>query len=522
MFIRSGGKTEMGTRSPSSAATPGSVRPGSNRSGDSVEDMSIQGRTIESTPDAPPGRSPVARPILTLLATCLGLFLGQVDTTAINLALPAMGRALAGGLDSQQWVIIAYSVTFAALLLTGGTLGDRFGRRLLFRIGIAVFVIGSIVCAVAGSIPVLIGGRVVQGVGSAMMLPQSLAILATAFPETHERNRAMAAWSVVAGLGLAAGPTIGGLVVQEINWNFIFWVNVPIGVVSLLLTFTSVPESRNPNARRLDFRGQLLGAIVLGLLTFVVVDGRNLGWTSPAVIGCVVAVVVCAGLFFVAENRHPSPMLPLRLMRRGQLPVATVVAMCMTFGMYGLFMLVSLAFQQQRGATALVAGLEMLPLPLVFMALSPLVGRLVTRYGPRLPMTAGMLLMGFGLLIYAVVGGDANIWLIEVSFVTVGIGLALNTGPVVGVAVSAVSAERAGLASGIANLARMFGSALGVAVLGTVLAVGSAGATHGPAFLTGLRAALLVGCAVELFGGLVALLKVRNPSRTKTSEVRDR
>lgn len=474
--------------------------------------MSNQRRTVTASP--PDASDTVARPVLTLLATCLGLFLGQVDTTAINLALPAMGRDLSVGLDSLQWVIDAYSVSFAALLLTGGTLGDRFGRRRMFRIGIAVFVLGSIVCALAGSFPVIIGGRVLQGTGSAMMLPQSLAILATAFPGKQERNRAMAAWSVVAGLGLAAGPTIGGLVVQEINWNFIFWVNVPIGITSLVLAIWHVPESRNPSARRLDLPGQVFGALSLGLLTFVVVDGRGLGWLSPGVLGSIAALVVCGVLFYLAETRRSDPMLPLALMRRGQLPVATVVAACMTFGMYGLFLLVSLAFQQERGASALTAGLEMLPLPLVFMALSPLVGRLVTRRGPRLPMTAGMFLMGLGMAVYALVGADANLALIEVAFVIVGIGLALNTGPVVGVAVAAVAPERAGLASGIANLARMFGSALGVAVLGTVLAVVGDGAQHGPPFLTGLRAALLVGAAVELAGALVAGFGVRDPVTT--------
>src|SRR5205823_462320 len=171
----------------------------------------------------------------------------------------------------------------------------------------------------------------------------------------------------------------------------------------------NVPESRNPNARQLDIGGQFFGAVVLGLLTFVVVDGRKLGWLSPAMLACVAVILVCGFLFFAIEHRHRSPMLPLHLMRRGQLPVATVIAMCMTFGMYGLFMLVSLDFQQERGASALIAGLELLPLPLVFMALSPTVGRMVTRFGPRLPMAAGMLLMGLGLLIYALVGGNANL-----------------------------------------------------------------------------------------------------------------
>jgi DHA2 family methylenomycin A resistance protein-like MFS transporter len=459
----------------------------------------------------------VSRPGLTLLATCLGLLIGMLDTTAINLALPAMAHDFVGGIRDMQWVVDAYNITFAAVLLTGGTLGDRFGRRRLFRLGIAVFVVGSVVCAVAPMLSVMLIGRVLQGAGSGLMLPQSLAILAIAFPGQRERNRAMAAWSMVAGIGLALGPTMGGLVVTEINWNFIFWVNVPIGLVSLLLAIRHVPESRNPDAKHMDVQGQLLAAVVLGVLTFVVVDGRAQGWLSPIILAGVVIVVGCLVGFLWVERRHPSPMLPLELMRRGQLPVASVIAMCMTFGMFGLFMLISLAFQQQRGTSALVAGLEMLPLPVVFTALSPAVGKLVTRIGPRLPMAAGMFLMGAGLLIFAVAGGDGSLVIIEVAFVAVGIGLALNTGPVVGVAVSAVSPERAGLASGIANLSRMLGATLGVAVMGTVLAVVSRDATHGPAFLSGLRVALLVGCGVELFGALVAIVKVRNPKRVTES-----
>jgi MFS transporter, DHA2 family, methylenomycin A resistance protein len=447
---------------------------------------------------------------LTLVATCLGLFLGQVDTTAVNLALPAMSRDLSGGIAGMQWVIDAYNVTYAALLLTGGTLGDRLGRRRLFRAGIAVFLLGSITCALAPSLPIMLGGRVLQGAGSASMIPQSLAILATAFPGRRERNRAMAAWSMVAGLGLAAGPTLGGLVVQEIGWQFIFWVNVPLGLGALLLAFRYVPESRNENAREPDVLGQVFGALALGLVTFVIVEGNTQGWASATILGCAVAAVICVAIFLRTELTRRSPMLPLRLMRRGQLPVASVVALCMTFGMYAMFMLMSLDFQQERGASAIVSGLEMLPLPAAFVALSPLVGRLVTRIGPRLPMTAGMALMGAGLLIYAVVGGNGSLLLTEVAFVIVGIGLSLNTGPVVGVAVSAVASEWAGLASGIANLSRMFGAALGVAVQGAVLAAIGHGATHGAPFLSGLRDALLVGCVVELFGAVVALVKVKN------------
>lgn len=450
---------------------------------------------------------------LTLVATCLGLFLGQVDTNAINLALPAMARDLSGGIAGMQWTVDAYNVAFAALLLTGGTFGDRYGRRRLFRIGISVFILGSIACALAPNLGCLIAGRTVQGVGSAALLPQSLAILATAFPGRRERNRAMAAWSMVAGFGLAAGPTLGGLVVDKIGWQCIFWLNVPIGSAALLLAVRQVPESRSPRARAVDPGGQLLGAAALGLITFAVVDGGSHGWLSPtALVGAALALLATA-LFVRTEHRHRDPMLPLGLVRRGQLPVATTVAFCMNFGMYALFMLISLDFQNQRGDDALVSGLLILPVSLTFALLSPQVGRLVTRHGPRLPMTAGMALMGLGLLAYAAMGVGASIWAIEVALVMIGVGLGLNAGPVVGVAVRAVSEDRAGLAGGIANLSRISGAALGVAVGGSVLNAVSRGATHGSAFATGMRAAFLVGGAVELIGMVVAFLGVRNPSQ---------
>jgi DHA2 family methylenomycin A resistance protein-like MFS transporter len=477
--------------------------------------MAIQRETrlgVQTTGSPAPGGT--AHPWLALLAACLGLFLGQVDTTAVNLALPAINRQLASGIAGMQWVIDAYNVTFAALLLTGGTLGDRFGRRFLFRLGIVIFTAGSLMCALAPALEIMLAGRVLQGVGSAAMVSQSLAILATAFPGRRARNRAMAAWSMVAGLGLAAGPTLGGIVLQAAGWHYIFWVNIPIGLVAFALALRYVPESRSLRARSsLDLAGQLLAIVALGTLTFVVVEGRTQGWTSAPILGCAAAAVVCAGLFIRTELTQPAPMLPLSLMRRGQLPVASIVAMAMTFGMYGMFMLVSLDFQQQQRASAIMAGLEMLPLPAVFVALSPFVGKLVSRVGPRGPMAAGLTLMGAGLALYAAVVAAGSLPLIETAQVIVGVGLAFNTGPVVGVAVSAVTPDLAGLASGIANLARMFGAALGVAVQGTVLATVGHGAAHGPAFVDGLLAALLVGCGVELAGALVALLKVRNPVR---------
>ncbi|WP_210718067.1 MFS transporter [Amycolatopsis acididurans] len=423
---------------------------------------------------------------LTLISLCLGLFLAQTDTTAVNLALPSMAREL----STQQWVMDAYHLAFAALLLTGGTLGDRFGRRRLFRIGLALFVAGSVLCALS---PALVAGRAVQGAGAGLAIPQSLAIMSVVFRPGRERDRAMAAWSAVTGIALASGPLLGGLLVQKLAWQDIFWLNVPLGLAALALTF-AVPESSAGTARGLDPAGQLLGIAFLATLTYTVIEGGVL----PGVLAAV------SGAAFVLVERREQAMLPLHMVRRGQVPVAAVVALCMTFGMYGMLLLAGIELQHGQGA--LRAGLELLPMPVAVVIGSPLTGRLVTRVGPRVPMTAGMALLAAGLGAFAVTGLRQP-WL-EIVFAVLGAGLALTAGPVVGVAVSTVPADRAGLAGGIANLARMFGAALGVAVLGAVLA------------RAGLRPALGTGAAVELAGALVAAKGVQ-PRRPRNAEAVD-
>ena len=451
------------------------------------------------------------RPVVVLVCTCLGLFIAQVDTSAINLALPAMNHDLSGGLSGMQWAVDAYNVAFAALLLSGGTVGDRFGRRLLFRLGLATFVIGSIVCAIAPTLALLLVGRVVQGIGAAMIMPQTLAIITLSFPDTRNRNRAMAAWSAVAGIGLAVGPTLGGLLVADVGWRYIFWLNVPIGIIALLLSIRNVPETRNPHARKVDLPGQILAVLSLATLTFVIVDGHNLGWTSPTALALMAVVVVCVVAFVLVERSREEPMFPLGLMRRGQFPAAILVTTCMTFGGYGMLWLSSVALQQERGASALLAGVELLPLPIAFTVFAPVVSWLATRIGPKLPMAAGTLVMGLSLLAYAMVGIDGNLLLVDIIYAAFGLGLALNTGPVLAVAVASVDRSRAGLAAGVTNLARIFGTALGIAVLGAVLAGVVGTATHGPVFASGVSTALVVGCVAEFVGFLITITKIKNP-----------
>lgn len=438
-----------------------------------------------------------------MVGVCLGLFLTQLDATAVNLALAAIGRQLHADVRTLQWVVDGYNLPFAALLLTGGNLGDRYGRRRLFLIGIAAFVCGSIACGLAPAAGILVAGRALQGLGAAMAIPQSLAILSVSFPDRAERNRAMAAWSLTSGVALAAGPLVGGLLVDHGGWRLIFWVNLIPGLAAMVLALLAVAESADPTPRRIDLPGQVLAAVALIALTFTVVEGRGYGWTSAPIVTAAVVAAAGLALFLVVEARRDDPMLPLVLFRRGQLPAAVTVATCMTFGMYGFLMLTSLDLQRAGAATS--AGLWMLPMPLVFAAVSPLVGRLVSRVGPRLPITLGMALMGTGVLGYAVFGG----WMRMVAFVVIGLGLGLTTGPVVGVATASVAPERAGLAGGTTNLARMLGAALGVAVLGTVFAAVGGSAVQGAGFAPGLQAALIVGGLVELAGALVAAAWIR-------------
>ncbi|OBA86567.1 arabinose ABC transporter permease [Mycobacteriaceae bacterium 1482268.1] len=427
---------------------------------------------------------------LSLVAAYLGLFVGLVDANAINLALPAVRTDLGGGISGAQWTIDAYNVTFAALLLTSGSLGDRFGRRRLLRVGLTLFVVASLACATAPSLPVLLTARSAQGVGAALMLPQGLAIAAAAFPDPIQRGRATAAWAISAALSTAIGPILGGVLTDTIGWRYIFWLNIPVGLVALLMTRRYLPESRDNGASRIDVRGQTLAVVGLATLTIVLVEGRS---TSPVWMAVLAVCAVASMAAFVrSQRRSATPMLPLDLFRSRRLTAALIATFAMTFGIYGLLLVNSFVFQQQREVSALETAVWFLPMPLTYLVLIPFVNMLAHRTGPRLPMTVGLGLMAAGLLLYAFAGPQADVWLLELSFLLAGAGLALNTGPAVGLAMAAVPVRRAGLASGVVNLARLVGITVGVAVLGSAMAA------------VGAQTAMALGGAVQLIGAAVA------------------
>jgi EmrB/QacA subfamily drug resistance transporter len=449
------------------------------------------------------------RSILTLIAAYLGLFVGLIDANAINLALPAVRDDLGGGISGAQWTIDAYNITFAAVLLTAGSLGDRFGRRRLLRIGLTVFVVASLACAAAPSLPLLLAARAIQGVGAALMLPQGLAISAAAFPGPVERARATAAWAMAAAMSTAIGPILGGVLTDTVGWRYIFWLNVPVGLLALVMTRLYLPESRDDEAARVDVGGQALAMLSLATLTIVLVEGRTL----PTDWLVVLAVVAVAGLaaFVFSQQRAAAPMLPPDLFASSRSNAALVATFAMTFATYGLLLVNSFAFQQQRGASTMITALCFLPLPVTYLSVIPLANALTKRIGPRLPMTAGLCCIAAGLFLYAAVGPHADLWLLELSLLLAGTGLALNTGPAVGLAMSATPIARTGLASGVVNLARLVGITVGVAVLGSAMAAIDGGA--------GVRTALLIGGAVSVLGAVIAMRWARAEAPATAKEV---
>jgi EmrB/QacA subfamily drug resistance transporter len=446
--------------------------------------------------------------IVTLIAAYLGLFVGLIDANAVNLALPAIRADLGGGISGAQWTIDAYNVTFAAVLLTSGSLGDRFGRRAMLRAGLITFIAASLACALAPSLQLLLAARALQGIGAGLMLAQGLAIAAHAFPDTVERARATAAWAIAAATSTAIGPVLGGVLTDTLGWRYIFWINAPIGVVALLMTYRYLSESRDPDAGGIDLPGQTFAILGLATLTVVLVEGRTMtpAWTSALAVAAVLGI----GLFFWSQGKSARPMLPLGLLRSRRLINALIATFAMTFGAYGMLMVNSFAFQQQRGESSLATAAAFLPMPLTYLALIPVVNAVARRTGPKLPMITGLTLMATGMLLYAAAGADADIWVLETGFVLTGAGLAFNTGPAVGLAISAMPLTRAGLASGVVNLARLVGITVGVAALGTVMALG------------GVRAALLGGGVVELLGAGTVLWRVARQRASAPEDVAEK
>ncbi|HEY3688659.1 MAG TPA: MFS transporter [Streptosporangiaceae bacterium] len=446
-----------------------------------------------ATTGAPPGRTAL------LAATCLGQFMVLLDSTIVAAALPDMQRRLHTELTGLQWIVDAYVLLVAMLLLSGGVFADRFGRRRVFLAGVAVFTAASVLCAVAPSIGWLVAGRVVQGVGGAALSPASLALLAAAYPVPAERVKAIGLWAGFSGIGLAAGPLAGGVLVDAFGWPAIFLVNLPIGALLLPLGLRVLRESRNLNAPAIDVPGTVLSVLGVGALTYGLIEGGSLGWGSPVILGSFAAAVVILAAFVVVEGRGPAPMLPLRLFRRRLFTVSNTAMVVVGFALMGSAFFFSQFFVYVQGSSILRAGLQTLPISFAMVIVSPYAGRLAARYGFRVVVTTGLALAGLGLLALGLVHADTgygNVWW---RLTIAGIGFALTMSPLTGAAIQAVDPREGGLASGVSSTTRQIGAVLGVAVLGAVVRTRQSG---GASFAAGLDSAFVAAGAVTLAGAV--------------------
>ena len=450
------------------------------------------------------------RPALVLLATSLGVLVAQVDTSVVTLAVKRIGADLGSTLSEMQWMIDSYNLVYAAFLLTGGTLGDLYGRRRVFACGIALFAIGSMLCAAAPNSAALLVGRAVSGLGAALQLPMSLVLLTAAYPEEKSRQNALGIWASCNGLAFIVGPTLGGLLVDTAGWRSIFYLVLPLCAAAFLIALSVVEESADSSrGRRLDIPGQAAAIAALGGLAFAAIEGPHLGWSSPVVAGGLVLCALGAFAFVLVERKAKRGLVPFELFRSRPFSAALALAGLMTFGMYALLFLMPLYFQTLRDATPLMAGVRMLPLSVAFVAVSQWNGPIMRAIGPRATMASGMAAMGIGALLCGLFAADPGYWPIAEALTVVGVGLGLNTAPVNSVAVQNVPRERAGTASGLLNTARMVGATLGIALLGAVFAHFAGQAAEIAGFLPGLRAALLLGGVAELAGCAIALAFVR-------------
>ena len=447
---------------------------------------------------------------LVLLAMSLGVLIAQIDTSVVNLAVKEIGASLGAGVTALQWVVDSYNLVYASLLLTAGTLADRYGRRRIFAIGIALFTLGSLVCGFAPNAVVLVASRAVAGLGAALEIPTSLAILTVAYQDKKQRAHALGVWASCNGLAFAIGPTLGGVLVESFGWRSIFLLIVPICVLALVLTMTSVPESKDPKGRTLDAPGQALAIVALGALALAVIEGPRWGWESIGSVVAFVASALSAVLFVLRQKGTDRALVPLAMFENRAFSASLGIAAAMTFGMYAMLFLTPLYLQAGRGNGALLAAVELLPMSLTFVIVSQLSGKIVNGYGPRLPMTLGMAMMGTGLFVLALVPLSDRLLLIEAALLVIGCGLGLNTAPVNAVAVANVPSARSGTASGLVNTARMVGATLGVALLGAIFAMFAGGDSGQVA--AGLPPAFILGGIVEMLGAVATFLFIRRDS----------
>jgi EmrB/QacA subfamily drug resistance transporter len=454
--------------------------------------------------------------VWTFVITSIALFMVTLDNLVVTTAIPVIRGDLNASLESLEWTVNAYTLTFAVLLLTGAALGDRFGRRRVFAIGIGVFTVGSIAAAVAPNVEALNLARALQGLGGAIVMPLTLTILSAAVP-AGKRGLALGAWGGISGLAVAFGPVVGGAVVQGLSWQWIFWLNVPIGILLIPLALSRLQETHGPGGR-LDLPGLGLASAGLFGVVWGLIRGNGQGWTSPEIVGSLAVGLALVAAFVAWELRAASPMLPMRFFRKASFALANVSSLFMFFGMFGSIFLLSQFFQTVQGYSPLGSGLRILPWTLAPMFIAPIAGALSDRIPGKTLVGIGLSLQAASLAWMGLVSNPTVAYSELIApFVLAGIGMSLFFAPMANIVLSAVRPEEEGQASGANNAIRELGGVFGVAVLAAVFA-NMGGYESGQAFSDGMNPALIIGAVVVGLGALAAFA-IPGPSRKSEAAV---
>ncbi|MFI7697283.1 MFS transporter [Nonomuraea sp. NPDC049655] len=447
-----------------------------------------------------PALSPRRR-MLVLAICCMSLFIVGLDNTIVNIALPAIRRDLNASMSGLQWIIDAYTVVLASLLMLAGSTGDRVGRRRTFQTGLALFTLGSLMCSLAPGLGWLIAARALQAVGGSMLNPVAMSIITNTFTEPRERARAIGVWGGVIGISMALGPLVGGTLVDSVGWQAIFWINIPVGLAAFALCALFVPESRAPRPRRVDPVGQTLVIVLLATLTYGFIEAPAAGWASPRTLGCFAVAALALAVLAPYELRRTDPLIDLRFFRSAPFTGATVIAVCGFSALAGFLFVNTLYLQDVLGLSALHAGLYTLPMAGLTVVCAPLSGRIVGTAGPRVPLVVAGVTMAASGLIMTGLAADTPTWRLMAAYVLFGVGFGMLNAPITNTAVSGMPRAQAGVAAAVASTSRQIGQSLGVAVIGSLVT----SAVAGP-FAAGFPQASHIGWWIVAGCGLAILL----------------
>lgn len=436
---------------------------------------------------------------LGLTAICFGFFMVILDTSVVNVALPAMQRDLHGSLEGLQWVINGYTLIFASLLLSAGTLGDRLGHKRTFLTGYVLFTGASLLCSLAPSLNILIAARVLQGVGPALLVPSSLSLITHGFQAPEKRARAVGFWAGSSGIGLAGGPIVGGLLVETLGWRSIFLLNVPFGLLALALTVRFVSEAPRTTKQKRDLWGQACVIAALATLTYALIEGRSQGWISPQIVGMFLLCIGASGGFLLTETRHSTPMLPLQFFSSAAFSMPILVGCILNFGLYGILFVLSLFFQDIYHYSAALAGVALLPITVATGSTALISGRITAHLGTRRPMIGGLAASCLGTLLLLLGETGASILLLTTGEILIGLGCGMTVPAMTTAILNTVPKSQVGVASALLNASRQLGGVLGVAILGSIL--GSL--SERSAFLAGMHIALLLVALLFLLGSVL-------------------